>query len=783
MPFPQLHGASKNVWGFDPRTLPGCCMWFDAADRNTLLKEDGSPVSNAGDGVYTWLDKSSNANHLKTPLPYQYDAYPPAYQPTAFNGRPAVTTYEVSGSNTYMVSCNYYDNPYGYTDMSRYFSDGKTNTFFQVLDISAGKAGLWTNANPYVEDSDPLLPRAFIGGGLGGPGIYPSLYNGRYYNVMGVSDLGTFALIEVNTPGMFMLQTDVGTTSEANAYNSTGANIFTGNVDIDLCNYLNPTIPSVHHTWDYKNVSGYDTSVGFSLGRVIQGPAQYAGSNGYGNNAEFLMFNRPLTTAQIYQVTGYLARKWGLQSNLTYGFPVSGRLQEYYTPVMNRAFMPVDVQNCVMWFDGMDANTMFSDVSGTTLITAASCNVKCWKDKAGFGTFATNSTGNPWDSSGNGIVFSNGMDISHQWIEPSIPTYGYDIFFVGAVTLDPYGYKNLWVSWDGDIGLFCDSTGRLSNAGYYSPSLYLSDSVQTLVYQKISSNVLSQLSLFGSNLSSNATLISSLLPPGTIGGFTSFVVNAPINEFIVFSSNLRTEDRQRVEGYLAWKWDLHSNLPAAHPYYSIPPNSTIGFTPLDITNCVIWLDAMGDPSSNFTFSSGSNISTWLDKSGQGHTFTGGYNPIFSNSSVVLPYPSQLTYFTNIPYTAQTTFIVYTQTSNIDGFLLYYDESTFLKPYFDGSMNYMTSDTTVGTIASPFPLNTRHLMTLEYYSNATGGLIEIYKNGSKVVTDTQTGVIGWYSTYIGNNIGAIVNEVIFYNKALSLPERQKVEGYLAHKWKI
>jgi len=41
----------------------------------------------------------------------------------------------------------------------------------------------------------------------------------------------------------------------------------------------------------------------------------------------------------------------------------------------------------------------------------------------------------------------------------------------------------------------------------------------------------------------------------------------------------------------------------------------------------------------------------------------------------------------------------------------------------------------------------------------------------------------FGSYIGNGIGAIVNEVIFYNKALSLPERQKVEGYLAHKWKI
>jgi len=31
------------------------------------------------------------------------------------------------------------------------------------------------------------------------------------------------------------------------------------------------------------------------------------------------------------------------------------------------------------------------------------------------------------------------------------------------------------------------------------------------------------------------------------------------------------ENRQRVEGYLAWKWGLESNLPIGHPYKSAPP--------------------------------------------------------------------------------------------------------------------------------------------------------------------------------------------------------------------
>lgn len=44
-----------------------------------------------------------------------------------------------------------------------------------------------------------------------------------------------------------------------------------------------------------------------------------------------------------------------------------------------------------------------------------------------------------------------------------------------------------------------------------------------------------------------------------------------IFEVIVSLSTLSTDDRQKVEGYLAHKWGLTSNLPSDHPYKSIAP--------------------------------------------------------------------------------------------------------------------------------------------------------------------------------------------------------------------
>jgi len=44
-----------------------------------------------------------------------------------------------------------------------------------------------------------------------------------------------------------------------------------------------------------------------------------------------------------------------------------------------------------------------------------------------------------------------------------------------------------------------------------------------------------------------------------------------IGELIIIPSELSDSDRQRVEGYLAWKWGLQANLPVGHPYETIRP--------------------------------------------------------------------------------------------------------------------------------------------------------------------------------------------------------------------
>jgi len=44
-----------------------------------------------------------------------------------------------------------------------------------------------------------------------------------------------------------------------------------------------------------------------------------------------------------------------------------------------------------------------------------------------------------------------------------------------------------------------------------------------------------------------------------------------LSEIVLTHSEVTTNDRQKLEGYLAWHWELEANLPVGHPYASTPP--------------------------------------------------------------------------------------------------------------------------------------------------------------------------------------------------------------------
>ena len=44
-----------------------------------------------------------------------------------------------------------------------------------------------------------------------------------------------------------------------------------------------------------------------------------------------------------------------------------------------------------------------------------------------------------------------------------------------------------------------------------------------------------------------------------------------VGEVVYTNTALSTTDRERLEGYFAWKWGIEASLPAGHPFRNIPP--------------------------------------------------------------------------------------------------------------------------------------------------------------------------------------------------------------------
>ena len=72
------------------------------------------------------------------------------------------------------------------------------------------------------------------------------------------------------------------------------------------------------------------------------------------------------------------------------------------------------------------------------------------------------------------------------------------------------------------------------------------------------------------NTSDTASLRSNLFTNNAVGSGGA-PANSQLSEIVVTHSTMTTTDRQKLEGYLAWKWGLEGDLPLGHPYKSAPP--------------------------------------------------------------------------------------------------------------------------------------------------------------------------------------------------------------------
>jgi hypothetical protein len=97
--------------------------------------------------------------------------------------------------------------------------------------------------------------------------------------------------------------------------------------------------------------------------------------------------------------------------------------------------------------------------------------------------------------------------------------------------------------------------------------------------------------------SGNATSLSSNSIT-YIGRDQTTYWNSGIGEILMYNTTINSTIQQTIEGYLAWKWGLQTNLPTLHNALQIPQISIYQtrpfarlLAPTDISNCKIWLDS------------------------------------------------------------------------------------------------------------------------------------------------------------------------------------------------
>jgi hypothetical protein len=212
--------------------------------------------------------------------------------------------------------------------------------------------------------------------------------------------------------------------------------------------------------------------------------------------------------------------------------------------------------------------------------------------------------------------------------------------------------------------------------------------------------------------------------------------------------------------------------------------------------CLMWLDGADD--SVFTYSSGTSVSEWRDKSGNNNHVSnsnGTYQPsrnVTINSKSAVNFSDDSLQATNVfssTATSYTKIAVVYQTSNTTGNVIssntghafYFGGSTQIRLYHNGT--FVTSSVSLAN-------NTAGIIsgTVQYNSSSSASG-EVFVNGTSGGTGTtSTASIGSTAVQIGSFNGAnyftgYIAEVLVYDRVLSSDELTKVHNYLQNKWNI
>lgn len=731
--------AQQQYFGFDPRTVPPCALWLDAADSNALVL--------SGSAVTTWKDKSGNARDATS-------VGSPTLTTGALNGLPVVT---FNGSTQYMT-CPL---SLGSTQPLTMFVVARSTT------LTGFRAAVSLNGVPGARGASLMLylsgtSRWWFSGGNG------------------------------PTDG-----------------NQTTLVLSTTRFDINA-NYWRPSFVQMNiNGTAYASSSATPTSL-VANSTMIIGRAQGGIEYWSGPIAEILVYSNTLTSSQREQVEGYLAFKWGLQSN----FPISHPYRR--TPPAMRLFRPVDIDGGVLlWLDAADPTT----ITGSP--------VTQWRDKSGRGSNAVTGLGSV--VAGTAINSLNtlrfGLNTTLNLSNFVMPSAQTSVFYIirgitsNANTSQGTGYfifsrtTDNFLVYTGNEQFFSfqnTPAGRSYNAvmgpggernwgNLPVQSFFNATSVVSITgVSYSSSNGLALPQVAASSVSNTVFTASTyqISSSRTIGDVNTY----DLGELIVCDGTVSIPIAQQIEGYLARKWGVRNSLPTTHPYYNVLPSTAL-FSPPNLSGLVLWMDPTDSTTLTLT---GSSVSQWRDKSTTGAVFNNLFGPPSYSTTLINGLPG-------INLTNQCGFIsasTHTLTNSLTLAMI-----LVVKSGIDAWGSFFTHgnrDLDIALERNSIAAGTSLLHFQTANDNATGDIaytidqVELYlgtmttgtsrfferfggrTTTSVTATNSSTIVVGSKSIRIGRSDGnencdSLIGEIVYYNRVLSTFERQELEGYLTWKW--
>lgn len=578
------------------------------------------------------------------------------------------------------------------------------------------------------------------------------------------------------TPGNFGIHNGCGNAAvslaqmTANTYTLMNLNLATtGTNPTNTTIYKNGTAQSVQ-----SNGSGFYSAGSYPSGnnsRYLMIGARnmfgYSGPESFhsGTIAELLWFNSPVTSTQQQQIEGYLANKWGLQSALPARHPYT---TNYRTTLSG-----------LVWKDKSSAANNMTLISGNPVYseTAMSLNIPSGTvlQTTNYLTVAANVTGffivcqaTSLSTSGWGTVLAC----------PDINSGDSAVRF----------YPNTTTLSDGFVG----TTFFVNGASYTSGNDTLRTGYNIIYAMPTSQSGSTRLSLSTSYLS------------------RYFIGN--IKEVLVYTSAITATERQQVETYLSGKWNIA--VATAVGGVTVPTSITgcslwldgsdastfitQSFVPTSISGCSFWLD--GADINSMTLS-GSSVTQWNDKSGNGYNATvasGKTAGTYSSAYKAINFPATTTgYVTSYPAnpTTETMFVVANNPSpsgNNNVVIGGQQGARSLGFGFSGANGsssacaYLNNQVTWCATTAPGSYTAGTTAIVSGYVSGGSSFISI--NGGSF---SAAGTASFYSgttTYLGVDtvlasfyfIGYVM-EVIFYNSVLSPTQIAQVNTYLQQKW--